>query len=84
MRFGKKGSSDILGVLQGGRLLCVECKSPDGRLSPEQREFLETVRSLGGLALVVKGWRELDTALKNEGYTDDGPLFKNALSYDGA
>ena len=35
MRFGKVGSSDILGILPGGRLLCVECKAPDWRLSPE-------------------------------------------------
>jgi hypothetical protein len=48
MRFGKVGSSDILGVLPGGRLLCVECKAPEGgRLSPEQKQFLAEVRELG-------------------------------------
>ena len=45
--FGKKGSSDILGVLPGGRLLYVECKAPDGgRLSLEQRQFLAEVGQL--------------------------------------
>jgi hypothetical protein len=48
MRFGKVGSSDILGVLPGGRLLCVECKAPDGgRLSPEQKQFISDVQELG-------------------------------------
>lgn len=78
LHFGKKGSSDILGCLPGGRFLAVEVKAPDGRLSPEQKEFLEKIRGLGGLALVVKSMRELDAALRREGYIDDGPLFKYA------
>ena len=77
MRFGKVGSSDILGVLPGGRLLCVECKAPEGgRLSSEQKQFLTDVRNLGALALVVRGWQELEEALREEGYAmDDMPLF---------
>jgi hypothetical protein len=78
MRFGKVGSSDILGVLPGGRLLCVECKAPNnGRLSPEQKQFLIDVRNLGALALVVRGWWELDEALREAGYAmKDMPLFE--------
>jgi len=76
MRFGKVGSSDILGCLPGGRFLAVEVKAPNGRLSQEQQEFLDKIRGLGGIALVVRGWRELDIALRREGYADDGPLFE--------
>jgi hypothetical protein len=76
IRFGKKGSSDILGCLPGGRFLAVECKAEHGRLSPEQREFLADIERLGGLALAVKSWRELDTALRRGGYISDGPLFE--------
>jgi hypothetical protein len=79
MRFGLKGSSDIEGILPGGRFLAVEVKAPGGRLSPEQREFLERVRELGGLALVVKSWRELDDALRQSGYISDGELFEGAI-----
>jgi len=69
MRFGKKGSSDILGLLPGGRLLCIECKAPNGgRLSSEQKQFLDEVRELGALALVVRGVAELDEALCEAGY----------------
>jgi hypothetical protein len=84
MRFGKVGSSDILGILPGGRLLCIECKAPDGgRLSPEQKQFLADVRELGALALVVRDWQELDAALREAGYVSNGPLFEgnNAASY---
>lgn len=78
MRFGKKGSSDILGILPGGRLLCVECKAPkNGKLSPEQKQFLADVQGLGGLAVVVRGWWELDEALREAGYAmGDMPLFE--------
>jgi hypothetical protein len=87
MRFGKVGSSDILGVLPSGRLLCVECKAPKGgRLSPEQRQFLAEVRELGALAVVARSFRELDTALRAGGYVTEGPLFEenSASPYGGA
>ncbi|MDR0474188.1 MAG: VRR-NUC domain-containing protein [Treponema sp.] len=77
MRFGKVGSSDILGVLPDGRFLAVECKAPKGgRLSPEQKRFLADVRELRALALCVRGWWELDEALREAGYAmKDMPLF---------
>jgi len=60
MRFGKKGSSDILGILPGGWLLCIECKAKSGRLSPEQKQFLDDARELGAMALLIRSWLELD------------------------
>jgi hypothetical protein len=86
MRFGKVGSSDILGILPGGRMLCVECKAKGGRLSPEQKQFLADARELGALALVVRGWWELDEALREAGYAmKDMLLFEgnNAAPYGG-
>ena len=81
--FGKKGSSDILGVLPGGRFLAVECKAPGGRLSPEQKQFIAGVRELGALALTVRGWRELDEALLGAGYVSRGPLFEEEAAPHG-
>jgi hypothetical protein len=72
LHFGKKGSADILGCLPGGRFLAVEVKAPDGRLSTEQKEFLAEIGALGGLALMVKDWRELDGALRGAGYAAGG------------
>jgi hypothetical protein len=51
MSFGLKGSSDILGLLPGGRFLVIECKAKGGQLSPEQREFLSDIKVLGGMAV---------------------------------
>ena len=84
LHFGKKGSADILGCLPGGRFLAVECKAKGGQLSPEQKRFLAEVEALGGMAVMVRDWRELDAALRGEGYADDGPLFSgNAAPYGG-
>jgi hypothetical protein len=79
VHFGKKGSADILGCLPGGRFLAVEVKAPRGRLSPEQSAFMEKVRGLGGVAVVARSFRELDDALRREGYADDGPLFQGGM-----
>jgi hypothetical protein len=76
VHFGRKGSADIIGVLPDGRFLAVEVKAAHGRLSPEQSAFLEKVRDMKGVAVMVKSWHELDAALRREGYADDGPLFE--------
>ena len=73
--FGRKGSSDIIGLLPGGRFLAVEVKASRGRLAPEHSEFLEKVRGLGGLAVVARSWRDLEAALREAGHASDGPLF---------
>jgi hypothetical protein len=77
MSFGLKGSSDILGILPGGRFLAVECKAPTGRLSPEQRQFLADIKALGGMAIVARSWMDIDQALRESGYlVTEGPLFE--------
>jgi hypothetical protein len=49
------GSSDLIGILApSGRLLALEVKTPVGRLTLEQRQFLELVRRRGGFACVVR------------------------------
>ena len=54
------GSSDLVGCCPRGRLLCVEVKTPRGRVSAEQRTFIEAVNTAGGIAGVC---RSVDEAL---------------------
>ena len=54
MRFAWRGAPDLLGQLTDGRILCVECKAPSGRLRPDQEMFLATVRNQGGCAFVAR------------------------------
>jgi predicted porin len=64
MRFGFKGCSDIIGQLYDGRFLAIECKSDKGRLTEEQRNFIERVNRHGGLAGMVRSIDEVDALLQ--------------------
>ncbi|MFO1262786.1 MAG: VRR-NUC domain-containing protein [Rhodoferax sp.] len=63
IRFGFKGCPDVLGQLRDGRLLGVEVKSPTGKLRPEQSDFLERVRSTGGVAFMARDCQDVFQAL---------------------
>jgi hypothetical protein len=67
VRFGLLGSSDILGVLPGGRMLAVECKSSVGRCSESQNLFLASIHEAGGVAIVARSMEELAVALYEQG-----------------
>ena len=60
------GVSDILGILPGGRFLAIEVKSPTGRVSPHQQQFIDMVNAAGGLAFVARSVEEVE-ALLNRG-----------------
>lgn len=68
LRFGYKGSADILGCLPGGRFLAVECKTNTGKLAESQREFLADVRKFGGVAVVARRIEDVAEVLEAEGY----------------
>jgi len=62
MRFGFKGSGDIIGLTKTGHFLSVEVKSPKGRLRPEQAVFMARVNREGGKALVARSVADLKEA----------------------
>jgi hypothetical protein len=64
--FGKVGSSDIIGLLPGGRFIAVECKAPGGRLSEHQIEFLQDIERMGGLAVIAKSVEDLEKFLRSQ------------------
>lgn len=48
-----KGTSDILGIFEG-KFLAIEVKTPVGRATPEQKEFISNVNSRGGTAFIAR------------------------------
>ena len=69
IRFGYKGSSDIIGIMplnssMPGSFLAVECKTDKGKLRREQKLFLEAIREAGGYAVVTSDVRVLDMLLR--------------------
>ncbi|SEP83694.1 VRR-NUC domain-containing protein [Treponema bryantii] len=64
IRFGLKGSSDILGILPNGQFLAVECKrEKGGKLSEEQKEFLDKINKNNGFAICVNSVYDLEQKL---------------------
>lgn len=61
IRFGKKGSADILGILPDGRFLAIECKAKGKYPTPEQEEFLQAIKQNNGVAILA---RSLDDVLR--------------------
>ena len=72
IKFGLKGSSDILGLIPDGtgRMLAVECKAGKKKPTVEQRAFIDRVNDAGGLGLVVYSADELHEELKQAGAVD--------------
>lgn len=66
VRYGHKGSGDILGVLPGGRFLSIECKTTSGRASSAQTDFMLTVNRAGGLAFIARSIDEVEKILTEE------------------
>lgn len=48
-----KGAADIVGILQGGRHIEIECKTTMGTLSVEQAKWREMIRAMGGIYVVA-------------------------------
>lgn len=63
IKAGFKGCSDILGMLKGGRMLAVECKSSKGKESADQAAFGARVAQDGGMYVVARSVDDVMGAL---------------------
>lgn len=62
----KKGVSDILGVLPGGRFLAIEVKRPGEKMTPEQVQFVSDVNNRGGVAFTADNVKTVAEVLINK------------------
>ncbi len=60
------GVPDIVGIYKG-RYLGIEVKAPNGKLSPKQTIFLQTINDQGGIALVA---RSIEDVIRGLGIED--------------
>ena len=58
IRLAAPGVSDLIGWTEGGRFVAIEVKAPRGRVTDEQKAFLDLVRRSGGLADVARSVEE--------------------------
>lgn len=59
----QSGMSDILGMLKGGQLFAIECKTRTGKIMPHQQEFLDLITVGGGLAFVARSVEDVNIRL---------------------
>lgn len=65
-KYHLNGVADILGILPDGKFLAIEVKTKTGRLSEHQRQFLENIKRMNGIAFVA---RSLEDVYENlQGY----------------
>lgn len=62
---GLKGMSDIIGIIKGGIFLAIEVKVPKGKLTPDQKSFLDKIKQCGGISFVAHNIEEVEQKLKN-------------------
>lgn len=60
IRYGFKGSPDILGVTPEGRFIGVECKVGKNKLSKHQTAFQDRVQQRNGIYVVARSLDDLD------------------------
>lgn len=53
-KYHRNGVSDILGIDADGRFVAIEVKTPKGRLSENQKLFLDDINHFGGIAFVAR------------------------------
>lgn len=55
------GSSDLIGITRDGKFVAIEVKTPKGKLTKEQKNFLKAVKDMGGYSGVA---RSVEDALR--------------------
>lgn len=66
VRYGLPGSSDVIGVMPGGRAIFLEAKRRPNTLTSRQGEFLNRMRELGAVAEVIYDVRDLERLFLND------------------
>lgn len=61
--YGLKGSSDILGCLEG-LMICVEVKTEDGRQEESQVRFEAAIKRAGGVYILARSEQEAVAAVR--------------------
>lgn len=67
IKTGTRGTADILACAPDGRFWAIEVKRKGGRVSPEQREYLDRINANGGVGIVAFSIDDVVAALEGGG-----------------
>ncbi|HUS87837.1 MAG TPA: hypothetical protein VMW91_00460 [Desulfosporosinus sp.] len=65
IRFGLKGSADILGITSDGRFIAIECKTGNAKQSKFQRAFESMILKMGGRYILCRSADETLEKIKS-------------------
>lgn len=54
-----EGSSDLIGWTRIGEFLAIEAKSPRGKVTMEQKNFIDTINAADGVAFVARSIEDI-------------------------
>lgn len=57
---GLKGSADILGIRNDGKMICIEIKVGHDTQKQDQRSFMNMIRLMGGIYTIVHDTDDLE------------------------
>ena len=63
IKFGFKGSSDIIGITRTGKFLAVEIKTGKDDLRPEQKVFKKVIEENGGKYFLIRNEDEIENMI---------------------
>lgn len=66
-RLYRTGVSDIIGILDSGKLFAIEVKSEKGRVQDNQKLFLSEIKAKGGLAFIARSVDDIEREFKLAG-----------------
>ena len=72
VRYGLKGSADILACIKG-RFVAIEVKVGRDRLRPVQKAFAEAVARNGGVVILARSLEDVAVNLIAHGFTNEVP-----------
>ena len=59
LRWGLKGSADIIGIGFGGRFVAIEVKTGKARQSEQQKCFQQMIQNMGGIYIVARSVQDV-------------------------
>ena len=68
-RYGRVGSADITGILDGGRRIEIEVKTGRARQTPEQRDYQAMIQARGGLYVLARTVEDAVVAVVSASWT---------------
>lgn len=63
LRWGLKGSSDIIGIGFGGKFIAIEVKTGKAKQSEQQKNFQNMINKMGGVYILARSIEDVMTGL---------------------